>query len=58
MADGTVPAAARRSLVVQEYTNSLLDPEAPMLGPVENGGTVIANTALLLCYKRTRAKLD
>lgn len=37
--------AARRSLVVQGFTNSVLDPNAPMLGPVEDGGTIIANTA-------------
>ncbi|MEX0431304.1 acetamidase/formamidase family protein [Spiribacter insolitus] len=36
---------ARRSLVVNEFTNSVLDPDGPMLGPVEDGGTVIANTA-------------
>ncbi|MAP35381.1 MAG: acetamidase [Halomonas sp.] len=35
----------RRSIVVQEFTNSVLDPNAPMLGPVESGGTIIANTA-------------
>jgi len=35
----------RRSVVVSEFTNSVLDPAAPMLGPVENGGTIIANTA-------------
>lgn len=35
----------RRSVVVQEFTNSVLDPNAPMLGPVESGGTIIANTA-------------
>ena len=34
-----------RSLVVQGFTNCLLDPSEPMLGPVENGGTIIANTA-------------
>lgn len=37
--------AARRSVVVQGFTNSVLDPNAPMLGPVEDGGTIIANTA-------------
>ncbi len=37
--------SARRSVVVSEFTNSVLDPAAPMLGPVENGGTIIANTA-------------
>lgn len=36
---------ARRSLIVQDLTNSLLDPDEPMLGPVEDGGTIIANTA-------------
>ena len=44
MPDGSVPAS-RRSVVVSEFTNSVLDPAAPMLGPVENGGTIIANTA-------------
>ncbi|MFP1643346.1 acetamidase/formamidase family protein [Pontitalea aquivivens] len=44
MPDGTT-TAARRSVVVSEFTNSVLDPAAPMLGPVENGGTIIANTA-------------
>jgi formamidase len=43
MPDGS--AATRRSVVVSEFTNSVLDPAAPMLGPVENGGTIIANTA-------------
>jgi formamidase len=44
MPDGSI-AASRRSVVVSEFTNSVLDPAAPMLGPVENGGTIIANTA-------------
>ncbi|MCL7465340.1 acetamidase/formamidase family protein [Phaeovulum sp. NW3] len=44
MPDGST-TAARRSVVVSEFTNSVLDPAAPMLGPVENGGTIIANTA-------------
>lgn len=35
----------KRSVVVQSFTNSVLDPQAPMLGPVEDGGTIIANTA-------------
>lgn len=38
-------ATAARSLVVNEFTDGLLDPEAEMLGPVRDGGTVIANTA-------------
>lgn len=46
MADGhPISPAARRSVVVQGFTNSVLDPDAPMLGPVEDGGTIIANTA-------------
>jgi len=36
---------ALRSLVVNEFTNSVLDPNEAMLGPIENGGTIIANTA-------------
>lgn len=44
MPDGST-APSRRSVVVSEFTNSVLDPAAPMLGPVENGGTIIANTA-------------
>ena len=35
----------QRSIVVQSFTNSVLDPEQPMLGPIESGGTIIANTA-------------
>ncbi len=40
-----ISGAPRRSVVVDGFTNALLDPGAPMLGPVENGGTIIANTA-------------
>ena len=46
MPDGNkTDTAARRSIVVGSFTNSVLDPDAPMLGPVEDGGTIIANTA-------------
>lgn len=46
MLDITNPTkTAQRSVVVQGFTNSVLDPDQPMLGPVENGGTIIANTA-------------
>ncbi len=44
MPDGST-TVSRRSVVVSEFTNSVLDPAAPMLGPVEDGGTIIANTA-------------
>lgn len=37
--------SARRSVLVHNYTNGVLDPAAEMLGPVEDGGTIIANTA-------------
>ena len=41
MPDGNTPSnTTRRSVVVQAFTNSVLDPSAPMLGPVENGGTM------------------
>ena len=35
----------QRSVVVQSFTNSVLDPNQSMLGPIESGGTIIANTA-------------
>lgn len=35
----------QRSVVIQSFTNSVLDPSQPMLGPVADGGTIIANTA-------------
>ena len=35
----------QRSIVVQSFTNSVLDPNQSMLGPIESGGTIIANTA-------------
>lgn len=40
----TINPSTKRSVVVQSFTNSLLDPAAEMLGPVANGGTIIANT--------------
>jgi formamidase len=46
MPDGTKTGTpARRSIVVDTFTNSVLDPQAPMLGPVEDGATIIAKTA-------------
>lgn len=32
-------------VIVSTLTNGILDPEGPMLGPVKDGGTIIANTA-------------
>lgn len=37
--------SARRSVLVNSFTNGVLDPSADMLGPVEDGGIIIANTA-------------
>lgn len=46
MATRTTPSTTpKRSVVVQSFTNGVLDPAAEMLGPVEDGGTIIANTA-------------
>jgi formamidase len=33
-----------QTVFVGEYTDGLLDPSRPMLGPVANGGTIVANT--------------
>lgn len=35
----------QRTVFVNELTNGLLDPAAPMLGPVADGGIIVANTA-------------
>lgn len=46
MPDGRNPTkVSHRSVIVNGFTNSVLDPDAPMLGPVKSGGTIIANTA-------------
>lgn len=34
-----------RTVFVNELTNGILDPAEPMLGPVADGGVIIANTA-------------
>jgi len=35
----------KRTVFVQELTDGVLDPNKPMLGPVEDGGYIVANTA-------------
>jgi len=35
---------AQETVFVNEFTNGLLDPAQPMLGPVKNGGYIVANT--------------
>jgi formamidase len=41
---GTVDAGAE-TVFVSEFTDGLLDPALPMLGPVKDGGHIVANTA-------------
>lgn len=36
---------AKQTVFVNEFTNGILDPEQEMLGPVQDGGHIIANTA-------------
>jgi formamidase len=36
---------ARRTVFVDEFTDGLIGPDVPMLGPVEDGGHIVANTA-------------
>ena len=36
---------ARRTVMVSELTDGILDPAKPMLGPVASGGTIVGNTA-------------
>ncbi len=38
-------STACRTVYVTELTDGILDPERAMLGPVADGGTIIANTA-------------
>src|SRR5580693_7931350 len=35
---------ARRTVMVSELTDGILDPAKPMLGPVTSGGTIVGNT--------------
>lgn len=37
--------SGKNTVFVTEFTNGLLDPGAPMLGPVRDGGNIVANTA-------------
>lgn len=42
---GAVAGHGCETLFVNEYTDGILDPQRPMLGPVRDGGHIIANTA-------------
>src|SRR5438034_207470 len=33
------------TVLVDQFTDGLLDPTRPMIGPVKNGGHIVANTA-------------
>ncbi len=37
--------AGAETVFVNEFTDGLLDPALPMLGPVRDGGHIVANTA-------------
>ena len=41
----TKTQTAQRTIFVNELTDGLLDPAVPMLGPVADGGIIVANTA-------------
>lgn len=41
----TSAATAYETVFVNEFTNGVLDPNQPMLGPVRDGGHIVANTA-------------
>jgi formamidase len=40
-----VTVEASETVLVDEFTDGLLDPSRPMLGPVRDGGHIVANTA-------------
>ncbi len=41
----TATRTARRTVFVNRFTDGLLDPEGELLGPVRDGGIIVANTA-------------
>ena len=41
----TKNTTASEKIAVSTFTNGILDPEKPMLGPVRDGGVIEANTA-------------
>jgi hypothetical protein len=40
--------ASHETVFVDQYTNGILDPQKPMLGPVKDGGHIIMSGARLL----------
>jgi formamidase len=41
----TTPCKASETVLVDQFTDGVLDPANPMLGPVRDGGHIVANTA-------------
>lgn len=37
--------SAKQTVMVNSFTNGVLDPQKEMLGPVKDGGRIVANTA-------------
>lgn len=44
-ASATTIPPGRETVLVEEFTDGILDPSRPMLGPVRDGGHIVANTA-------------
>jgi formamidase len=45
MAKKSSPGKAQNTVFVSTFTDGILDPAKPMLGPVRDGGVIVANTA-------------
>jgi len=45
MSNKTETTKAVETVFVNKFTNGILNPQDEMLGPVRDGGTIIANTA-------------
>jgi acetamidase/formamidase len=43
--DGALAVTSHQTVLVDQFTNGVLDPAQPMLGPVKDGGHIVANTA-------------
>jgi acetamidase/formamidase len=42
---GLAETTAHQTVLVDQFTNGILDPNLPMLGPVKDGGHIVGNTA-------------
>src|SRR5437764_14916116 len=43
--DAPRPSDGSETVLVDQFTDGILDPALPMLGPVRDGGHIVANTA-------------